>query len=349
MQRKDTSIYFKNKLIYLCVFAGFVFLFFKYAVGMLLPFLAAYAFSMIIEPVIVKCAEKARLPKKLCAVALVTVVIAFLFFIMACGVYRLFREATELLSSSENTFVELSSLLEAVRQPLEGLYGRLGGEDFYSFEKAISAFENKIFESLSSFVAKAVSSIISKTPAILVGISIGVVSCYYFSMDGTVICDKIKKALPQKYRGNVMRIASIGGIAFKKYVKAYVLIGVITFFELAIGLSVLRIRYSFLIALGIALIDIVPILGSGTVIIPWAVVMLMSENSSLGFGLLILYGVITILRQIIEPHIVGNTIGIHPVLTLFSMYAGLRLFGIGGMILAPSVAFIILESAKEEG
>ena len=346
MQKNDTLSLPAKKLFYLCLFIMLLFLLFKYAVGIFLPFLAAYAFSLIIAPVARKCSKRTRLPKKLCAALLVTVMIAVLFFMTVYGISRIFREATEFLSNSESAFFELSSLLEAVRRPLEKIYGRLGGEDFYYFERVIGTFENKIFESLSSFVAKAVSGIISKTPAILIGMSVGVVSCYYFCMEGSALGDKIKKALPQKYRGNVMRAASVGTVAIKKYLKAYMLLGVITFFELAIGLSILKIRYSFLIALGIALIDIVPILGSGTVIIPWAVVLLASGKSSLGLGLLVLYGVVTVLRQIIEPHIVGNSIGLHPVLTLFSMYAGLCLFGVFGMVLAPAVAFVASEMIK---
>lgn len=346
MQRNDTLSLSAKKLFYLFLFIMLIFLLFKYAVGIFLPFLAAYAFSLIIDTFARKCSNRTRLPKKLCAALLVTVMIAVLFFLTAYGISRIFREATELLSNSESAFFELSSLLEAVRRPLEKIYGRLGGEDFYYFERAMITFENKMFESLSSFITKAISGIISKTPSMLIGISVGVVSCYYFSIEGRALGDKIKKALPQKYRGNVMSAAYIVIIAIKKYLKAYMLLGVITFFELAIGLSILKIRYSFLIALGIALIDIVPILGSGTVIIPWAVVMLVSGKSSLGLGLLILYGVITILRQIIEPHIVGSSIGLHPVLTLFSMYAGLRLFGVVGMVLAPAVAFVALETVK---
>lgn len=131
------------------------------------------------------------------------------------------------------------------------------------------------------------------------------------------------------------------GRFFKRYLRAYLILLAITFLCLFVGFSILGVDYAFLLALLTAVVDMLPVLGVGTVLIPWAAVMLLQERFYLGFGLLILYGVMLILRQIMEPRLVGKSLGLHPVLTLFAGYAGWRLFGVIGMILGPPVAMLL--------
>ena len=115
----------------------------------------------------------------------------------------------------------------------------------------------------------------------------------------------------------------------------------ITFLELFTGLSILRVDYALPIAAIVAVLDILPVLGSGGILIPWAVVELILKNYSLCVGLFALYLVITIVRNIIEPRIVGSQIGLHPIITISSMYAGLKLFGFAGFILGPVAAILV--------
>ena len=103
----------------------------------------------------------------------------------------------------------------------------------------------------------------------------------------------------------------------------------------------MKIEYSLLLAIIIAFIDILPVLGVGTVLIPWGLITLLMKDFRTGTGLLILYGIITILRQFIEPKIIGKSLGLHPLVSLISMYMGFRLFGVFGMITGPLTAMVI--------
>ena len=136
------------------------------------------------------------------------------------------------------------------------------------------------------------------------------------------------------------------GKALKSYAKAYLLIMLLTFCEVFVGLLIMRRRYAFILAFLIAVVDILPIFGAGTVIIPWAVFELITKDTRTGLGLLILYGVVTIIRQIAEPKIVGESLGIHPLATLVAMFAGLKLFGFVGVLFAPMVAIVVKEILK---
>ena len=110
---------------------------------------------------------------------------------------------------------------------------------------------------------------------------------------------------------------------------------------LLVGFLVLKVSYFFLLALLTAFLDILPVLGVGTVLIPYAVFELIGGRLARGIGLLVLYAVITVLRQIAEPHLVGKSLGLHPILMLVSFYAGLKLFGVAGLLVGPALALLI--------
>ena len=124
-----------------------------------------------------------------------------------------------------------------------------------------------------------------------------------------------------------------------KYIRAYVLLLFLTFCQLFVGFSIIGIQYPLLIALLVALVDILPILGVGTVLIPWSIIeILFVKDAFTGVGLLILYAIVSIIRQVTEPKVVAGSLGLDPLLTIIVIYAGLKLFGIFGMILGPMAA-----------
>ena len=133
-----------------------------------------------------------------------------------------------------------------------------------------------------------------------------------------------------------------------KYLRAYVLLLFLTFCQLFVGFLILDVKYPLLIALLVALVDILPILGVGSVLIPWGIIeLVITKNIYTGLGLFIIYIVVTVIRQITEPKVVAGSLGLHPLLTLVSMYAGLRLFGIFGMIIGPAAVLTIRSIIKK--
>ena len=127
----------------------------------------------------------------------------------------------------------------------------------------------------------------------------------------------------------------------RRYVRAYAILMLLTFVEMFIGFSVLRVPYSFVLAILVAVVDLLPMFGTGTVLIPWAVGALVLGQYPLGSGLLILYGISLIVRQVAEPRLVGASLGLHPLASFAAMFAGFRLFGIVGLFLGPAVVLAI--------
>ena len=123
--------------------------------------------------------------------------------------------------------------------------------------------------------------------------------------------------------------------------RSYFLIMLITFSVMLLGFIILRVKYALLMALVVALLDMLPVIGIGTVLIPWSIWCFLADNAALGIGLLILFGAAEIIRQVAEPRIVGNSLGIHPIVTLILLYGSYSIFGIFGLVLIPIFAIVI--------
>ena len=132
------------------------------------------------------------------------------------------------------------------------------------------------------------------------------------------------------------------------YLRSYSLLFLITFGELCLGLLIMGIPYPVLIGLGIAVFDILPVLGTGGILLPWAAILLIMKNHGLAFGILLLYLVILVVRNMLEPRIVGKQIGLHPLATLAALFLGLKLLGLAGLIIFPVALTVVVNFTKEE-
>jgi sporulation integral membrane protein YtvI len=200
-----------------------------------------------------------------------------------------------------------------------------------------------MISSLTSALPVAAISVLKAIPSWLLFMIVLLIAAYYFSSDGDSVGRGLSSVLPTKWQAKLPVIKE----KFKKtvtgYIKAYFLLMLLTFFEMLVGLTVLGVEYAFIMAIVISIVDVLPILGTGAVLVPWAIFACLTSNTPLGVGLLILYAVTLVIRQIAEPRIVGSTLGVHPLATLASVYIGLRLVGFVGIFIGPMVAMLIRE------
>jgi len=214
---------------------------------------------------------------------------------------------------------------------------------------------NGLYDQFMDWIAKVVANakfletagdFAKKLPSILISIITFILSLYFMVSDSKNIDEMIKKHIPK----SVQQRASLLKTEIKKYLggylKAQLVLMCISFLIILIGFLILRVEYALILALAIAIFDALPFFGSGAVLIPSALVNFVSGNISKGIGCLIIYLSVLLMRQLIEPKIVGKNIGMHPLLTLMSMYAGYRIFSIGGLILGPLVITIIISFYK---
>lgn len=207
----------------------------------------------------------------------------------------------------------------------------------------------QLTQSLSSLVSdlsltsmEAISSLASSLPALFIRLLLMVISTFFIAMDYDAMASFCMRQLDGWVRELVLTVKEyVVGTLFV-CIRSYALIMSITFCELAVGLAIIGIENSVLISLGIAIFDILPVLGTGGVMIPWAIISAVLGDIPMALKLLALYLVITVVRNIIEPKIVGKQIGLHPVITLVSMFAGVQLFGVAGLFGFPIGLSLIL-------
>lgn len=329
-------------------------LFFRYALGALLPFVLAMLISALVSPISGKIANKTKIPRKLCVAVILIAVFSGVLAILYAGVSRLVLELGKLLQG-------LSENPEIIGDTIDGILDKLTGNgSHFSFLQKIfesdalsglgididAVVRDAIGSAVSSLTATlpgAAVSLVREIPSVLLFIIVLLIAAYYFSSDGGELGGSIKSILPDKWQKKLPILARKLKKSLAGYVKAYLLLMLLTFLEMLLGLTVLGVEYAFIMAIIISIVDILPILGTGTVLVPWAAFSFLTSNTPLGVGLLVLYAVTLVIRQFAEPKIVGGAIGVHPLATLTSVYLGLKFLGFAGIFAGPILALILRE------
>ncbi|MCQ2354278.1 MAG: sporulation integral membrane protein YtvI [Clostridia bacterium] len=318
----------------------------RYLLSALLPFLVAAVIAAAVRPLAEKLTAKIRISERTASAVLVFILLAAVTLACSFGIRRLISELGRLASGISEEGNAVGEIISEIVNMTEGLGEKIAlifhhdntGEAAAMGEKInqwLSGMFSNIINTISSRIPGIISSIIGALPGLLLALTVTVIASFYFALDRDRISDALSSLLPDGTRRLLPNIKKGAARTAANYLRAYSLILFMTFAEVFFGLSVLGVDYSFIIALITALVDFLPVFGVGTVLIPWAIACFLLRNISRGVGLLIIYAVVVVIRQFTEPKIVGGTLGIHPLLTLFAMYIGFRLLGVAGMIIGP--------------
>lgn len=337
-------------------------LFMTYALGILLPFLLAWVLSLVIRPLVRWVTAHTKLPRGPVAAVLVLLLTGLAVWALTLGVQRAVSELEKFIirfsesSGDVPAGGDVRSLFSQVMDWVNSLSEHLpimrhfeehpGFASFCAWlDASVQAAVMRLVERISASLSAAAVQLVRSLPSMLVFLVVLLLSCYYFSADDGRLRAGMMSLLPPRSRAWCQarwpawrtRLSRFS----RHYLRAYLLLGLITFVEMFAGLSIIGVPYAFLFAILIAVVDFLPVFGTGTVLIPWAVIRFITQDTRGGLGLLILYGVSVIVREVAEPRLLGASLGIHPLLSLASMYAGLQLFGLPGMILSPLFAVAI--------
>ena len=326
--------------------------FFKYGLAVLMPFLIGWGIALLIVPVAKKMSGRKKGLSKFFSVCLLFILIGLIVLLVVVAFDRIIYEAGRLIDRIGDESEAIGGMIGDTLDFFENITSNIPflskiaeREDLTGFRERINDIVGEMLTSLvsnvSASVPRMIGNMIRAFPSLLLFILVTLIAGFYFCFDLDRIHDGICSLLPQSVSSWLTPMKKKTAETAVKYLRAYILLLFMTFGELLVGFSILKIDYSFLLAALIALIDILPVLGVGSVLIPWAVILIIAGNYYRGLGLLIVYACITVVRQIAEPRIVGGSIGLHPLVTLFSMYAGFRFFGIVGMILGPAAALAV--------
>lgn len=346
MEQKNKKQDFIVGFAYVLIWTAIIYVLMKYAMPLFMPFVAAFVISFLLKPIINFITEKTPLGRKLVAVLVLIVVYLGLGSLLALA-------GTKLVIQLGNWMAELPRLYSQYIEPSAASISDSFEKLFVSLDPAVVNFLNMASDNISNSVSSIVSSVsrgainavsgmAGKVPVFIVGFVLTIIASFFFVVDYYKIATFIVSQFSENGRRKLFLIKDYVVNVLFRFGRAYLLLMSLTFIEVSIGLTILRVENVFFIAFITAIVDVLPIFGTGTIMIPWALYSLFSGNYFLGVGLLILYGIITFVRQILEPKIVGHQIGLYPLLTLISMFIGARMFGFAGMFALPVIVTVII-------
>ncbi|MBO4421873.1 MAG: sporulation integral membrane protein YtvI [Clostridia bacterium] len=338
---------------YTVVILVIVYLLLTYAIKWIMPVIIAFIVSALLYPVIRFVSKKLKLDKHKRPVAAVITALFFCTVGVLVGfiISKLVVAVTGLIMSfpeyfSNTIYPNLTVAYEKTRDFLSNLH--------IEIDTGSKTFFDSIMSTVSGIVSEFTPSLsfVTSIPGMLLSILIMIISTFFISMDFDTITDFCLAQLPKKTADFVVELKDYTVKVLFKYGRSYALILTITFTELLIGFAVMHfvtgLQNIFLLALLIAVMDILPIVGTGTALIPWAIISFIIGDYLSGICLLVIYVIITVIRQIIEPKIVGKQVGLHPIVTLVAMIVGTKLFGGIGLLGLP-ITLAIIKDLNDHG
>lgn len=321
-----------------------IYLAFKLAI-FYMPFLIAFIISLLIEPIIKFVNKRTRLTRKTSAIIVLIVVSILLIGLLTWGITSLISEASNLLQG-------LNEYIEKAYTQVQNIINDIDFTKINIPSEVTTVIQNSAWDligTISDWLKNGLTSLmnlLTQIPTIVIYVSICLIAIYFMCADKLYMLDQLEHHLPKEWVKKIgyhLRelISSMGN-----YLKAEVILIIISFTVSLIGLYIfkftgLNVQYPLLAALGIGFVDALPILGSGTAMIPWAIISAVNGDIQLSLAIITLWVVMSIIRQFTEPRLVSKHIGIHPIFTLIAMYTGFKVMGVLGMFVGPIVLIIL--------
>lgn len=314
-------------------------------VSLFLPFILAFILAAVTSPLVKMLRGKLKFPKWLAtSTSLIVVWFAIIGAISLC-VNKIIVELSSFISQLPTIISKVSITLKVLNVQWASFTQNISPELSTWLNELISKVTTlliSLVEPITTFTINSATNFATSIPSALIFTVAFILSCIFMTNDFDHIKHSLFMQIPEKGREKILLIKKYVWIALGKYLRGMGVILLITFVELFIGLSILRVSYAFSIALIIALVDILPVFGTGTILIPWALISLISGDYKFALGIAIIYAVITVVRQFIEPKVMSKSLGTYPLVTLVAMYIGLRMFGVLGMIFGPIVVLVLM-------
>lgn len=335
-------------IAFIVVIAAICYLAFRFLILYLLPFVIGFLLTAAIQRPARYLERKTKAPPGVWSVALVILAYLAAAGLLVFAGYQLYDQLFSFARTLPGYIPMLSELFSGISQRFSSLFADLPENLTATIGALPETIISNLADSLTGSLSAFASRVVGELPGILVTSLVTIVASCFIAKDYCKITRFIKEQLEARHWRLLLDAKKMFSANILKMLRGYLILMLLTFTELSIGLLLLGYNYAIALAALIALVDILPILGTGTVLIPWILFKALSGDWWGAVGLLVLYAIITVVRNILEPKIIGKQVGLPPLLTLLSMYCGLRLLGFWGLFGFP-IALIILKSLHDTG
>lgn len=348
---ENRHLRFLLKLFYIALGVAGGWLFLTVLLPWILPFLLALGLSWLLERPVGLLEQKFHMRRWLASAVCTLLLILLLCGALGLILWRVGYEIALLLGRLPTLLAGLPSAGHALEDWAYRFIVALPIQFQDFFTQALTglirqgvAIPNRFYDTLAGLVASAATAL----PNVGLFLFTTALATYFSSSSRARLTAFLRRQVPKRWQERMDEARGILKGAFGNWLKAQGILMLITFGELTAGLLLLRVDLALLLAGLVALVDALPIFGTGTILIPWAIISLLSGDWKLAIGLAILYWIVSFARSLLEPKMVGDRIGLHPLAALFAMYIGFSAFGVWGMILSP-LAAIFLKQLHDSG
>ncbi len=310
-----------------------------------MPFVVAGVIALIANPLVKFLEKRIKLVRKAGTAFVIIVVLGVVVLTIYFVIVKLISEINGFLTTAPQIWETTSSTVREVSTKFDRLFNRMpiGFQEWMngigdSFGKNMTEW----FQNSGTPIAESASNMAKNVPLAIVGIIMSILASYMFVAERDYMIHIIQKVFPARMQERFHLVYATMRNAVGGYFKAQFKIMGVVYVILLIGLAILNVKYAFLIALLIALLDFLPFFGTGAVMWPWAVIAFFQNNYKLTIGLAIIWAISQLVRQLIQPKLVGESIGLEPIPTLVFLYIGFRVSGAAGLILAVPIGMIVI-------
>lgn len=319
------------------------------AIGFLMPFVVGWIISAIATPLVNWLEKRLKIVKKLGTAMIVIMVIGLIVLVGYFAVSRIAAEVTDLIQNFPDIYAQLEEGMREIGNTLSGAFSRLprGVQNGWTtIVENLDTYMGNLVSKISEPTVTAAGNFAKRLPSYLISFIVAILAAYFFTIQREEVIAWFHKIAPPSVEKRMILVMDNLKYAVGGYFKAQFKIMIVVCLILIVGFVILDVHFYFLLAILIALLDFLPFFGTGTALIPWGLYKLMVGDYKMVIGLVILYGVTQLVRQLIQPKLVGDSMGLKPLLTLVFLYAGYKIGGVIAMIFAVPIGMIVMNLYK---
>lgn len=315
------------------------------AIFYFMPFVIGWILSVIAGPLVTFLEKKLKIMKRLGSAITIILVLALCIGLIYLIISQIWEEISVLIRNFPSMYHDLERGLSQIGTQGNTLFERFPEQ----IQNSWATLMNNLDDTASSLIGRigeptieVAGNVAKRIPSVLIGTIVAFVSAYFFIADKENLGEWVKKVVPKSITSRLLLVGENLKYAMGGYFKAQFKIMGVVFAILLVGFTLMQIRFSILLAIAIAFLDFLPFFGTGTALIPWAIYKFLVGDYKMVAALVILYGVTQLVRQLIQPKLVGDSMGLNPLYTLFLLYLGYRVGSVLGMIFAVPIGLILL-------
>lgn len=315
----------------------------------LMPFVIGWIIAAIAAPLVNWLEKRLKIVKKLGSALIVILVLAAIILVIYFGISRLVAEISDLIRNFPEMYAQLEIGLRQIGDTLSGIFDRLPSgiqSGWNAVVKNLDQYMGNLVSNISEPTVTAAGNIAKQVPSYLISFLVSILSAYFFIVQREEVLNWLKKVSPKSVQKRMILVIDNLRYAVGGYFKAQFKIMAIVFVILLVGLGILNTGYFVLVAFLIAFLDFLPFFGTGTAMIPWAVYKFFMGDYKMTVALIVIYVITQAVHQLLQPKLVGDSVGLNPLVTLVLLYIGYRMGGILWMILAVPIGMVLINMCQ---